>query len=231
MNLYHIYKNEQYTFLFRSVMYFLIGVGMLIVMEKLFYFPLLVFLPAFSNLYLSFTCKKEIKKASRLYYEDLPVSQHSLIGVNTNEGFYYLKTNGWSDYFIQRTSLLNKPKHYILHRKDKQAVSFLKWSKSIQIDHENVKMSFQLKYQSSTAIEWKSISGETILLYRGNKRWILNYNGKNYLSLQKGYLPQSIQQLFDFHHSYISFFETYSEEQDWLLIFLWYIDSDYFVST
>ncbi|MGM0839707.1 MAG: hypothetical protein ACQEWE_03195 [Bacillota bacterium] len=230
MNLYQIYKNEQYTLLYRSIMYFLIGVGMLIVTRELYYFPLLIFIPACSNLYLSFSMKKELKKANRLFYEKIPVSRHSLVGVHTKEGSYYLKTNGWSEYFIQRTSLINNPKHYMLHRKHKHPLPFLKWSSSMKIDMGGGGKVFYLKYQSSTAIEWRSDDGDTIIIYKGNKRWILNYNKKNYLSLQKGYLPQSVQKLFDYHHSYVSFYETYSEELDWLLIFLWYVDSDYFLT-
>ncbi|MCA1058491.1 hypothetical protein LCL96_06070 [Rossellomorea aquimaris] len=231
MNLYHIYKNEQYTFLFRSVMYFLIGVGMLIVIQQLYYFPLLIFIPAFSNLYLSYSLKKELKKAKRLFYEKLPVSEHAYVGVHTKEGSYYLKTNGWSDYFIQRTSMINNPKQYLFHRRDKRPLPFSKWSRILKVEHPKSMMMFHLKYQSSTAIEWQSEEGDTILIYKGNKRWILNYKEKNYLSLQKGYLPQSVQRLFDSHHSYVSFYETYNEEFDWLLIFLWYVDSDYFLTS
>ncbi|QHE61862.1 hypothetical protein [Rossellomorea vietnamensis] len=231
MNLYQIYKNEQYTLLFRSVMYFLIGVGMLVVTQQLYYFPLLIFIPAFSNLYLSYSLKKELKKANRLYYENMPASEHSLIGVHTKEGSYYLKTNGWSHYFIQRTSMINNPKQYLFHRKHKLPLSFSKWSRTIKIDHPERRMMFQLKYQSATAIEWQNEGGDTILIYKGNKRWILNYQEKNYLSLQKGYLPQSVQRLFDSHHSYVSFYETYNEDLDWLLIFLWYVDSDYFLTS
>lgn len=231
MNLYQIYKNEQNTLLFRSVMYFLIGVGMLTVTQQLYYFPLLIFIPAFSKLYLSYSMKKELKKANRLFYETIPVSKHALVGVHTNEGFYYLKTNGWSDYFIQRTSLINNPKHYVFHRKHKRPLAFSKWSRTIKIDHNKAKMIFHLKYQSSTAIEWQSEEGDTILIYKGNKRWILNYKEKNYLSLQKGYLPQSVQLLFDSHHSYVSFYERYNEDMDWLLVFLWYVDSDYFLTS
>lgn len=231
MNLYQIYKNEQYTLLFRSVMYFLIGVGMLVVTQQLYYFPLLIFIPACSNLYLSYSIKKELKKANRLFYEKMPVSAHSLVGVHTKEGSYYLKTNGWTDYFIQRTSMINNPKQYQLHRRNKGSLSFSKWSRTIKIDHPMKKMTFQLKYQSATAIEWQSEGGDTVLIYKGNKRWILNYKQQNHLSLQKGYLPQSIQRLFDSHHSYISFYETYSDEMDWLLIFLWYVDNDYFLTS
>ena len=231
MNLYQIYKNEQFTLLFRSVMYFLMGVGMLLVIQQLYYFPLLLFIPACSNLYLSYSVKKELRKANRLFYENIPVSRHALVGVQTKEGFYYLKTNGWSDYHIQRTSLINNPKHYQFHRKNKRPLSFAKWSRILQIDIEDKRMGFRLKYQSATAIEWRSDKGDTVLIYKGNKRWILNYNEKNYLSLQKGFLPQSVQRLFDSHHSYVSYYETYSEDLDWLLIFLWYVDSDYFLTS
>ncbi|MCA1063014.1 hypothetical protein QTG56_14810 [Rossellomorea sp. AcN35-11] len=230
MNLYQIYKNEQYTLLYRSTMYFLIGTGMLVVTQQIYYFPLLIFIPACSNLYLSYCLKKEIKKATRLFYETIPVSEHALVGVQTTEGSYYLKTNGWSEYFIQRTSLINKPKHYLFHRKHKQPLVFYKWSRTLKIDHGQKGKIFRLKYQSSTAIEWQSDEGDTIIMYKANKRWILNYNKKNFLSLHKGYLPQTVQQLFDYHHSYVSFYETYSEEMDWLLIFLWFVDSDYFLT-
>ncbi|BCB04368.1 hypothetical protein [Bacillus sp. KH172YL63] len=231
MNLYHIYKNEQYTLLFRSVMYFLIGVGMTLVMRQLYYFPLLIFIPAISNLYLSHTIRKELKKANRMYYEEFPPSKHALVGVATKEGFHYMKTDGWSEYYIQRISLLNSPKQYVLHRKNKRTLSFAKWSRAIQVDLEESKVTFRLKYQSSTAIEWRSEAGDTILIYKGNKRWILNFNQKNYLSLQKGFLPQSVQRLFDSHHSYVTYYECYDEGIDWLLIFLWYVDSDYFLTT
>ncbi|NQD68997.1 hypothetical protein HP456_24225, partial [Bacillus haikouensis] len=107
MNLYHIYKNEQNTLLFHSVMYFMMGVGMLFVVKPLYYFPLLLFIPAMTNLYLSFSMNKEIEKARRLFYENIPASSHSLIGINTKEGFFYLRSNGWSKYSLQRHSLIN----------------------------------------------------------------------------------------------------------------------------
>jgi hypothetical protein len=232
MNLYHIYKNEQNTLLFHSVMYFMMGVGMLFVVKPLYYFPLLLFIPAMTNLYLSFSMKKEIEKARRLFYENIPASSHSLIGINTKEGFFYLRSNGWSQYSLQRHSLINSPKHFIFHRKNNNPLSVCRWSRRIAIAHEDGRFEFRLKYHSTTAVEWRNEkNSETILLYKGNKRWILNYQGVNKLSLQKGYLPHSFQKLFDSHHSYITFYEAYSETDDWLLIFLWLIDRDYFLTT
>ncbi|WP_175991334.1 hypothetical protein [Bacillus sp. Marseille-Q1617] len=232
MNLYQIYRNEQHTLLYHGIMYLLMGVGMLLVVKTLYYFPLLLFIPAVSNLYLSHSIKKEIRKATRLFYEHIPVSSHSLIGVKAKEGFFYLKTNGWAGYSIQRTSLINNPKHYVFHRKDKMPLTLCKWSSRVIIAHEDTKSEYKLKYQSTTAIEWTNEEkGETVLLYKGNKRWVLNYKGVNRISLQKGFLPQSFQNLFDSHHSHITFFEAYSESDDWLLIFLWLVDSDYFLTT
>ncbi|KSU63338.1 hypothetical protein AS034_03540 [[Bacillus] enclensis] len=232
MNLYHIYRNEQHTLLYHGIMYLLIGVGMLLVVEELFYFPLLLFIPAMTNLYLSRSIKKEIRKSTRLFYEEIPVSSHSLIGVKTKEAFYYLKSNGWSSYSLQRTSLINSPKHYVFQRKDKLPLTLYKWSRRVIIANEKKNIEYRLKYHSLTAIEWvNEEDGETILLYKGNKRWVLNYKGKNRLSLQKGFLPQSFQRLFDSHHSHVTFFEAYSEADDWLLIFLWLVDSDYFLTS
>jgi hypothetical protein len=232
MNLYHIYRNEQQTLLYHGIMYFLMGVGMLLVVKSLYYFPLLLFIPAMTNLYLSHSIKKEIRKATRLYYENIPVSSHSLIGIKTKEGYFYLKTNGWSSYSLLRTSLINNPKQHVFHRKDKIPLTLCKWSRRIVIAHEKRKLEFKLKYHSTTAIEWRNEdNGETVLLYKGNKRWVLNYKGVNRISLQKGFLPHSLQNLFDSHHSHITFFEAYSEADDWLLIFLWLVDSDYFLTS
>ncbi|MCA1054490.1 hypothetical protein LCM10_05785 [Rossellomorea aquimaris] len=232
MNLYQIYRNEQHTLLYHGIMYFLMGVGMLLVVKTLYYFPLLLFIPAMTNLYLSHSIKKEIRKATRLFYEDIPVSSQALIGVKTKEGFYYLKSNGWSSYSLQRTSLINNPKHYVFHRKDKMPLAISKWSRWLTIAHEEAKLEFKLNYHSTTAIEWSHVeSGDTVLLYKGSKRWILNYKGVNRLSLQKGYLPQSFQHLFDHHHSHITFYEAYRESDDWMLIFLWLVDRDYFLTS
>ncbi|GLI83625.1 hypothetical protein ANABIO32_13190 [Rossellomorea marisflavi] len=229
MNLYQIYKNEQYTLLFRGTMYFLVGVGMLLVIHELFYFPLLIFIPACSNLYLSLSMNRELRKAYRIWFRELPVSSSTLIGVSAKEGYFYVKTNGWVKYAVHRQQPLSSRKEYAFFRENKDPISILKGKRVLNMDHP-VEKRFILKYSSRTALEWRSLENDKILIYKGAEKWILNYNGVNIFAIQNGILPAHLHSIFDVHHTLITLFESYSDEMDWLFAFLWHLDQEFYIT-
>lgn len=229
MNLYQIYKNEQYTLLFRGTMYFLVGVGMLLVIHELFYFPLLIFIPACSNLYLSLSMNRELRKAYRIWFRELPVSSSTLIGVSAKEGYFYVKTNGWVKYAVHRQQPLSSRKEYAFFRENKDPISILKGKRVLNMDHP-VEKRFILKYASRTALEWRSLENDKILIYKGAEKWILNYNGVNIFAIQNGILPAYLHSIFDVHHTLITLFESYSDEMDWLFAFLWHLDQEFYIT-
>ncbi|KMK97447.1 hypothetical protein [Rossellomorea marisflavi] len=229
MNLYQIYKNEQYTLLFRGTMYFLVGVGMLLVMHDLFYFPLLIFIPACSNLYLSVSMNRELRKAYRIWFRELPVSSSTLIGVSTKEGYFFVKTNGWVKYAIHRQQPLSPRKDYAFYRENKDPLPILKRKRVLNMDH-SVGKRFILKYASRTALEWRSLENDKILIYKGAEKWILNFNGVNMFAIQTGILPTNLHAIFDAHHTLITMYESYSDELDWLFAFLWHLDQEFYIT-
>jgi hypothetical protein len=230
MSLYQIYLNERYRLLYKSVLIFIVGVSVLIVSEGYYQIPLLVFFLGLSFIVYSYMINSEIERARQVLVEKMRRSHYRLIGIKTAGNYYFVGTDGWVTRKIKRASFTNKYELYSLNPMKQSCIFFRKTASTISIRKGKSNYRFILTSKNVNSMKWnadETLEG-TVSLNKNNGKWTVTYNDVDRITFTNGQMPLSFQKVFDYQHTVITFHEAYDPSLEWLLIFVWILQKDYF---
>jgi hypothetical protein len=233
MSLYQMYLNERYRLLYKSVLIFIVGVSVLIVSEGYYQISLLVFFLGLSFIAYSYMINSEVERARQVLFEKMRRSHCRLIGIKTAGNYYFVGTDGWVTRKIKRASFTNKYELYSLSPMKQSCIFFRKTASTISIRKGKSNYRFILTSKNVNSMKWnadETLEG-TVSLNKNNGKWTVTYNDVDRITFTNGQMPLSFQKVFDYQHTVITFHEAYDPSLEWLLIFVWILQKDYFFSS